>query len=62
MVPDLTYTAPVVRYVSPSIPQWPKADFIVGNPPFIGTRRLKERQGEEYVTAVRDTHPSELRP
>lgn len=61
MVPDLTYTVPVVRYVGLSIPQWPKADFIVGNPPFIGTRRLKERQGEEYVTAVRDTHPSVAR-
>lgn len=61
MVPDLSYTVPVVRYVDPGVPDWPAADFIVGNPPFIGTRRLKERQGEEYVTAVRNTHRDVIR-
>lgn len=34
-------------------PKWPEAEFIVGNPPFIGTRRLKERQGSDYVSALR---------
>ena len=38
-------------------PEWPSAEFIVGNPPFIGTRRLKERLGTDYVNALRSTHP-----
>jgi hypothetical protein len=61
MVPDLQYTVPVLRYIGLSVPTWPEADFIIGNPPFIGTRRLKERQGAEYVTAVRDTHREVVR-
>jgi MmeI, DNA-methyltransferase domain/MmeI, N-terminal domain/MmeI, helicase spacer domain/MmeI, target recognition domain len=61
MVPDLSHTVPVLQFINCSIPDWPNADFIVGNPPFIGTRRLKERQGEEYVTAIRDTHRNVVR-
>jgi len=61
MIPDLSYQVPIIEYLSPSIPTWPEADFIVGNPPFIGTRRLKERQGEEYVTTVRATHMDVVR-
>lgn len=61
MVPDLDHTVPVIHYINPAIPAWPEAEFIVGNPPFIGTRRLKERQGEEYVAAVRDTHREVVR-
>lgn len=61
MVPDLSHTVPVLQYINPSIPVWPDAEFIVGNPPFIGTRRLKERQGEEYVTTVRNTHTEVVR-
>lgn len=39
-------------------PDWPPAEFIVGNPPFIGTRRLKERLGAEYVVALRSAYPN----
>ena len=55
-VTHLAFTIPVIRYLGAQIPSWPPADFIVGNPPFIGTRRLKERQGVEYVNAVRSTY------
>ena len=37
-------------------PEWPDAEFIVGNPPFVGTRKLKERQGDGCVTALRDAY------
>lgn len=30
-------------------PQWPKADFIVGNPPFLGGKRLRRELGDKYV-------------
>ncbi|OUD13340.1 class I SAM-dependent DNA methyltransferase [Thioflexithrix psekupsensis] len=32
---------------------WPDADFIVGNPPFLGNKRLLSELGEDYVTALR---------
>ena len=33
----------------PSEPEWPRADFIVGNPPFLGTKKLRGGFGDEYV-------------
>jgi hypothetical protein len=35
-VPDETARVPVERYVNPRPAAWPEADFVVGNPPFIG--------------------------
>jgi hypothetical protein len=34
-------------------PEWPDAEFIVGNPPFIGNKRMRDRLGSEYVDALR---------
>lgn len=36
---------------------WPKADVIIGNPPFLGTKRLKPMRGADYVNAVRSAYP-----
>lgn len=36
----------------PTIPEWPKVDFIVGNPPFLGCRRMRDRLGDAYVDAL----------
>jgi SAM-dependent methyltransferase len=36
---------------------WPKADVIIGNPPFLGAKRLKPERGADYVNAVRRTFP-----
>jgi type II restriction/modification system DNA methylase subunit YeeA len=33
-------------------PAWPKADFIVGNPPFLGGKRLRRELGDKYVEAM----------
>ena len=33
--------------------KWPKADAIVGNPPFLGDRKLTTQLGEPYVKALR---------
>ena len=35
------------------MPIWPPADFIVGNPPFIGNKRMAEFLGGEYSAALR---------
>jgi MmeI, DNA-methyltransferase domain/MmeI, target recognition domain len=32
---------------------WPKADVIIGNPPFTGAKLLKPQRGPDYVNAVR---------
>ena len=39
----------VYRYDNPRQPEWPEAEFIVGNPPFIGGKDLRGRLGDEYV-------------
>ncbi len=33
----------------PRIPEWPEADVIVGNPPFLGGKLLRRHLGDEYV-------------
>lgn len=35
---------------------WPVADAIVGNPPFLGDRKMIRELGEEYVTQLRKTY------
>ncbi len=49
--------APVWRYVNPKRPQWPEADYIVGNPPFIRGKDIRGRLGEDYAKALWATHP-----
>lgn len=38
----------------PREPEWPAADVIVGNPPFLGGKRLRTELGDEYVDAMFD--------
>ncbi len=52
MVPDDDAQVEVYRYVKPSAAKWPKADFIVGNPPFIGGKDVRRRLGDGYFDAL----------
>lgn len=36
---------------------WPKADVIIGNPPFLGAKQLKPKHGADYVRLLRKTYP-----
>jgi type II restriction/modification system DNA methylase subunit YeeA len=36
----------------PKEPEWPEAEFIVGNPPFLGGKLLRKNLGDEYVDAM----------
>nr|WP_244878342.1 DNA methyltransferase [Brevundimonas vesicularis] len=38
-------------------PDWPEAEFIVGNPPFIGNKRMRDRLGGAYADALRRAYP-----
>ncbi|MEB0159674.1 DNA methyltransferase [Pseudomonas sp. AH2 (2023)] len=42
-------------YRNPRKAEWPQADYIVGNPPFIGNKRMRAALGDGYVDAVRKT-------
>jgi hypothetical protein len=33
-------------------PEWPKVDFIIGNPPFLGTKKLRGELGDQYVESL----------
>lgn len=38
---------------NPREPHWPAVDFIVGNPPFLGDKRMRSELGHEYVETLR---------
>lgn len=42
---------------NPRRPEWPEADFIVGNPPFIGGKDIRSRLGDGYATALWKANP-----
>ncbi|MHA6719162.1 class I SAM-dependent DNA methyltransferase [Sphingomonas sp. RS6] len=56
-VPDESARVELYRYVNPRAAKWPKADFIVGNPPFIGNKRMRDRLGDGYFLALRRSWP-----
>lgn len=54
-VPDETAKIPVLRYLNPRKSAWPKADYVVGNPPFIGNKRMRLALGDGYAETLRRT-------
>ena len=52
-VPDEAAQVPLERYVNPRRAEWPQADVVVGNPPFIGTAGMRNALGDGYVEALR---------
>jgi hypothetical protein len=43
---------------NPRRPEWPEADFIIGNPPFIGKgQKLRDALGEDYIQALWKANP-----
>ncbi|MDB6035716.1 MAG: hypothetical protein JWM16_6054 [Verrucomicrobiales bacterium] len=56
-VPDDTKRIPLLTYTNPRPAGWPDADFIVGNPPFIGTARMREDLGDGYAETLRAAYP-----
>ncbi|MGB0723307.1 MAG: class I SAM-dependent DNA methyltransferase, partial [Gammaproteobacteria bacterium] len=52
-VPDESARVPLERYIKPRKAEWPKADFVVGNPPFIGAGPLRQALGDGYAETLR---------
>lgn len=53
-VPDPEARVPVYTYSNPRPAKWPQADYIVGNPPFIGNKRMRLALGDGYTEALRE--------
>ena len=54
LVPDLSETVETYKFVAPKRAEWPAVDFVIGNPPFLGIRRMRELLGDGYVDALKD--------
>jgi hypothetical protein len=57
MVPDAALKRPYMGYEGVRPAAWPQADFIVGNPPYLGAKRMREALGDGYVDALRSAYP-----
>jgi hypothetical protein len=56
LVPDPKARLPYYRYVNARQAEWPKADYIVGNPPYMGQFRMRESFGDGYVDTLRGVY------
>jgi type I restriction-modification system DNA methylase subunit len=61
-VPDETAQKPIYRYVNPRKADWPQADFIIGNPPFVANRHFRNELGDGYVEALNAAYPNVTQP
>lgn len=57
LVPDPEARIPYYEYVNPRPAEWPAADFIAGNPPYVGNKRMRTALGDGYVDALRRARP-----
>jgi hypothetical protein len=57
LVPDPNARLPYYEYVGARQAEWPEADFIVGNPPYLGNKRMREVLGDGYVDALHRAYP-----
>ncbi|MBB5535046.1 class I SAM-dependent DNA methyltransferase [Rhizobium giardinii] len=57
-VPDPDARIQVYDYVKPKPAKWPDATFTIGNPPFIGNKRMRENLGDGYVEALWTAYPN----
>ncbi len=58
IVPDPDRRMEVYRYVNPRPAEWPEAEFIVGNPPFIGGKDMRAELGDGYAEAAWAVRPA----
>lgn len=56
-VPDETARIELYTYSNPKPAAWPKADFIVGNPPFLGGKDIRADLGDGYAEAIWAARP-----
>ena len=52
-VPDTDARTVVYDYEGARPAEWPDADFVIGNPPFVGNKRMRDALGDGYTEALR---------
>lgn len=57
LVPDPNAKLPYLEYHGARQAEWPRADFIIGNPPYLGKSRQREAFGDGYVGSLRAAYP-----
>src|SRR5581483_1934579 len=55
-VPDENAQVPLYVYVNARKAEWPEADYVIGNPPFIGNKRMRFTLGDGYAATLRETY------
>jgi hypothetical protein len=55
-VPDESARCPVLAYVNPRRAEWPSAEFIIGNPPFLGNWRMRGELPSGYAETLRSVY------
>lgn len=56
-IPDEAARFELRRYLNPRPATWPAADFIVGNPPFLGGKDMRQDLGDGYAEACWKARP-----
>ncbi|MBS1302136.1 DNA methyltransferase [Loktanella sp. SALINAS62] len=57
MVPDASARVAITAYANPRRASWPDAEFIIGNPPFIGGKDIRAELGDGYAEAAWAARP-----
>lgn len=57
LIPDKSARVELFDYKNPKIADWPRTEFIVGNPPFIGGKDMREELGDGYTEACWKVRP-----
>jgi hypothetical protein len=55
-VPDETARRTIYLYSNAKQAKWPEADFIIGNPPFIGGKDIRQELGDGYIESLRKVY------
>jgi hypothetical protein len=55
-VPDESVRVSLYKYINARKAEWPAADYIIGNPPFIGNWRMRSALGEGYTKTLREVY------
>ena len=57
LIPDDSSRVAVYEYTNAREAEWPEADFVVSNPPFLGKARLRRALGDSYSDALQAAYP-----
>jgi type II restriction/modification system DNA methylase subunit YeeA len=44
----------------PVEPAWPEAEVVIGNPPFLGDKKMRSELGDDYVTSLRQLYSQRI--